>query len=265
MDIKTIYDFQIIDACGKARTIQISLKPIANISKLTTVNPCNGKNYTLEVEEIAGATYEWVHNGTVMGNGPRLEFTPYKTAYDGEYTVTVKIGDCVTRTVNYTINSISCDEPLSAFFGEINAVLKDGVLNISWTTLSEKDNVEYEIELSKDGTNFYKIGSLPTQAKNGNSDTEIKYSFSITAEKGVAALLGIGVLGLLSLAKISRRKKLILALAATVIMLGSTYSCNKKAADIISGLDSKNLYIRIAVIDKDGVKSYSKVQKVVQE
>lgn len=259
------YDFRIMDQCGITTTTQVVVQPIANITRITTLNPCVGENYTLAVEEIAGAEYEWSYNGAIIGNGHELSFTPYQTGNDGEYVVTVKIGTCITREVRITTNSKNCGQPLSVTFGTFNAFIKDNILFVNWTSLSEENNALYEIEVSQDGTKFTTIGSRKSLANKGNSSGILEYSFSITLNKAIAGLFGLGFLSLLSLTGISRRKKILWILIPSMIVFISTFSCNKKSNDVINkGKDAK-LYVRLAVTDKEGIKSYSKVIRVVVE
>jgi hypothetical protein len=56
--------------------------------------------------------------------------------------------------------------------------------NISWTTSSEQNNKGFEVQRSIGNTNDFKtIGFVGTRAKDGNSQTEISYSFEDTDVK----------------------------------------------------------------------------------
>ncbi len=48
---------------------------------------------------------------------------------------------------------------------------------ITWGTASEKNNAGFDIERSIDGKNFSKIGTVRSQAANGNSSSKLEYSF----------------------------------------------------------------------------------------
>ena len=73
----------------------------------------------------------------------------------------------------------------------------------------------------------------------------------------------MAILGLAFGAGFMRRRKLTMALAAISFMLIG-YACTKHDKEIALNSDG-DVYIRIAQVDKDGTKSYSKVVKVVKE
>lgn len=55
----------------------------------------------------------------------------------------------------------------------------EGNLNIlSWQTVSESNNIGFEIERSADSKSFSSIGQVATKAENGNSSTLINYNFT---------------------------------------------------------------------------------------
>ncbi|HRN46990.1 MAG TPA: hypothetical protein PK110_14055 [Niabella sp.] len=76
------------------------------------------------------------------------------------------------------------------------------------------------------------------------------------------ALGGLAMLGLALGAGFARRRKLMMAMMAVSIMVLG-YSCTKSDKAAIQNND--NLFVRIAQVDKDGTKSYSKVVKVVKK
>ena len=132
----TTYNVRLVDACGNSTSTQVTISPLGNISKLTTMQPCVGSNYTLAVDDLPGATYSWSYNGgPEIGSSSALNFQPYAAANDGTYTVTVKIGDCITRTVTYNISSSLCGAALYVNFGSIYAAFRQGNLFVSWTAL----------------------------------------------------------------------------------------------------------------------------------
>jgi len=167
--------------------------------------------------------------------------------------------DYYAWTITDADESTNC-ESLAAIFGNLNAYLENGQLFVNWATLSEKNNHGFKIEASTDGKSFTKIGVIVSKAKDGNSPEYISYDFS-TSTNGLG-LAGFAIFGLAVGAGLLRRKRLIIALmAASIMVLG--YACTKSDKEAVP--QSDNLYVRIAQIDKDGVKSYSKVVKVVRK
>ncbi|MCH5720381.1 hypothetical protein [Niabella hibiscisoli] len=149
-------------------------------------------------------------------------------------------------------------------FSDLSAIVRGGSLFINWSTSSEKNNKGFEVEASADGVHFTTIGSLDSKATNGNSDSVLSYEFSADlagvamATSGfIVALLALGALTM----SLPRKRKLIFAGLMLTGIVVSAIGCQKKSAEALS--DGKNFYIRIAQIDKDGGKSYSKTVRVV--
>jgi hypothetical protein len=155
--------------------------------------------------------------------------------------------------------------PLPVTFGKIEATKKNNILSVNWVTESETNNAYFDIEASKDGTNFKKIGTATTKALNGNSSTELQYSFSINYSQAVG-LLGIAML-ILSIPGFSyfqRRKKLSITIILLFAIAFVYSSCSKSTNS--EGLDYKGkVFIRIAQTDKEGTKAYSKIVQVINE
>lgn len=149
---------------------------------------------------------------------------------------------------------------LPVTFGSVNAAIKNNSLSVNWTTRKETANDHFEIEASTDGEQFTQLGTVASKAAQGNSDVLLSYEFTTTATLPVAAisLAGLAFLPFWGL----RRKKaglvgLAIAIAAIIIT-----GCSKQADAVAT---NQNYYIRIAQVDKDGTKTYSKVVQVQQE
>ncbi len=154
------------------------------------------------------------------------------------------------------------DQALPVTFGDISAIIRGGSLFVNFTSLTEENNDRFIIEASADGKNFTAIGTLKSTAKEGNSDIAIQYSFSLNANSlGIAGMAGFGLFALLCFA--SRRNRGVFAVAA-IICAASFISCNRNVEEL-SVNSGENVYIRIAQVDKDGTKTYSKVVKAVKE
>ncbi len=150
-------------------------------------------------------------------------------------------------------------------FGSISAIIKNGQLAIDWITESETNNDHFEILASQDGNSFYKIGSVLSKAKDGNSNNALPYSFSIT-ENQARALAGLSFIGLLAIgcAGWGRRKKIISAVVLLLLSGVLFYSCAKSETDV-DGSATGKLFVKIIQVDKDGTKNSSKtIQAVVQ-
>ncbi len=181
------------------------------------------------------------------------------TAEPGNRTGIITLTDFQNRT-DAPVNIGMTDQPLSVNFGSISAKIINGNLVIDFATLKESNNSRFEIEASKDGISFTKIGELTSQAKDGNSSSVINYTFSKDLGSATAilgfSLLALGGLGL----GFKRNRKFLFGLALIAGMSFLYVGC-KKADQNLSSTEG-NLYVRVVQVDKDGAKTYSKVERV---
>ena len=158
----------------------------------------------------------------------------------------------------------SWDTPLPVTFGPITAQISSGELVVNWSTVMEKNNDHFIIELSKDGKNFTSIGTVQSKAANGNSSEELRYSFSkgIDSATAIAGILSAMMIGICLLA-FNRKNRLLLAV---IVLLGSgiiATSCNKRNADTIE--PNQKLFVRIVQVNKDGSRQVSKTVLTTKE
>ncbi len=152
------------------------------------------------------------------------------------------------------------DQVLPVRFGVVNATLKESMLSVNWTTLSETNCSHYIVEASANGSSFKTISDkIFTRASEGNSYTPLQYRFtrSYTIFQAMTLLL-------LGLSVFSKRK---FSPAACLIIISGILiisSCKKSGSDIAYNKDHE-LYIRVVQVDEDGTKSYSEIIKVVQQ
>ncbi|ULT44073.1 hypothetical protein KRR40_12315 [Niabella defluvii] len=147
---------------------------------------------------------------------------------------------------------------LPVVYGGISAKIVDQSLIVNWSTLSETNNERFEIEVSKDGKSFTKVGTINTKALNGNSDKTLDYNFSKTVDIPVA-VMGISLLSLAVILLLVNRKNKLLFSVMMVMGVGLAFaSCSKSSDQVDVHADSK-LFVRIVQVDKDGKKSTSGV------
>lgn len=148
---------------------------------------------------------------------------------------------------------------LPVSFGPATASVQNGVLQVNWTTESEKQSDHFDVEASVDGLAFHKIGSVASKAAAGNEATELHYQFEIDLQSE-NALLGAGMASILGLIIAAGRRRItvqaLLTLACIVLIIAS---CSKEASVPVD--KDKELYIRIRQVDQDGTIQYSKVFK----
>ena len=69
-------------------------------------------------------------------------------------------------------------EPLPIELSSFTATVNGSEVDLLWTTLSEKNNLKFDIQRSDDAINFGIIGSENTKAKAGNSQIQLNYVYS---------------------------------------------------------------------------------------
>lgn len=175
-------------------------------------------------------------------------------------------GTAGETSVDWVLGSLSTDGGPGAIalpvqFGAISATITNKQLLVKWITETETNNDHFDIEVSPDGTHFKKIASVVSKAPEGHSATPLHYEYQ-PAQAEVALALAFGILCCTGLC--SKRKKwhylpAVLILLAVAILSG----CSKKDLKLTTGTPSQ--YLRIAQVDKDGIKVYSKVVKITGE
>ncbi|MCH5720028.1 hypothetical protein [Niabella hibiscisoli] len=149
---------------------------------------------------------------------------------------------------------------LPVTFRAVTASVKNNQLNVSWTTEKETANSHFEIEASTDGQQFTKIATVASKTTNGNSDETLHYQWTSDAALPIAAWSLIG-LALIPFSNLGRKKAWMLGLAV-LGTVGLTITGCSKSGDAVS--NNQSYYIRVAQVDKDGSKSYSKIVQVQQ-
>lgn len=177
------------------------------------------------------------------------------------------VGDLSSAADNSTVANVNfgiSNDPLvlPVTFGGVSAKIINGKLVVNWSTMSETNNDHFDVEISKDGTNFTKIGSVKSSAPNGISTGTIDYKYEMDLSGGTG-LLGIGILALGCLTLYFKRKGKVLFILAMVV--GSTLfiaGCKKVPADRAY---TGKLFLRIVQVDADGTQSFSKIVKVTAD
>lgn len=68
--------------------------------------------------------------------------------------------------------------PLPVSLAEFRGLVRGTEALLFWTTESESNNKHFEIERSRDGVNFFKIGTVMTKAPGGNSQLMLSYIYT---------------------------------------------------------------------------------------
>lgn len=152
------------------------------------------------------------------------------------------------------------DVTLGVDFGDLLAQIKNDRLVVNWETLSEIGNDHFNIEASQDGKEFKTIATVKSKAVNGNSETPITYEWHSDIGGSLAAIPFVALL-LASFTSL-RRNKVVMASILVLTIVAAGFSCSKTEGHLAG---SKDGYIRIVQVDKDGTTSQSKVIKISSE
>ncbi|SDC34389.1 beta strand repeat-containing protein [Niabella drilacis] len=147
------------------------------------------------------------------------------------------------------------DGALPVSFGAFSALVKDGRLLVSWTTVSEANNDHFLVQVSPDGRNWKTVQTVQSRAAGGNSNTGLDYSNAIPLT-GLSLGAGFLLLGAMT----GRRRRYIPAIAMFGISM-LAFSCSKQ--DIFKHIDNGRLFVRIVQVDKNGTERVSKVIQAV--
>ncbi|TXI31621.1 MAG: hypothetical protein E6Q58_04915 [Niabella sp.] len=153
--------------------------------------------------------------------------------------------------------------PLPVTFGSVLASIKNNQLVVNWSTLNESNNDYFEIEASADGNSFTPIGRVNSKALNGLNSSNISYSFS--KDLSDIALMGLSFMVLSGLMIFGfKRNKWMYIISAIALIVVMGISCKKQIGNIDNQSIDK-LFIRIAQVDKDGTKTFSKTISAILE
>lgn len=158
---------------------------------------------------------------------------------------------------------ITADEvSLPVNFGVVNAFSANGKLTVNWETLMEENNSHFEVQSSKNGSEFHTIGTVKSKAPGGNVNAKIDYTFSThLGNMGIAA---VSLLGFLVGGNLFRRNRWLAGFILISSLSAITFACNKSTGEAIDVKDSK-LFIRVMQVDIDGNKSFSKTVQVINK
>lgn len=147
-------------------------------------------------------------------------------------------------------------------FGSVSASIKSDALVVNWSTETETNNSYFDIEISKDGTEFHKIGTVVSKAVSGKSDTPLEYSFSATATNLLFSIAFAGLAFITFGFKPGKKYITIFTVAITLLASVGFYSCSK----VVQGIDKlDNVFVRIKQTDKDHKAEYSRIVKATVE
>ncbi len=166
------YRVRVTDACGNTALTDVAIGKLQDLNVTNTLGACVGTEYILSAPDYVDATYSWKLNGAVISSARELVFPTYSLANNGSYECTMEIGGgCVKRTFTAILTGTCGLLPIK--LESISATPKDCKTEIVWAITQEINANKYEIERSKNGNQFEKIGEKIAMYNNTNGT----YSF----------------------------------------------------------------------------------------
>lgn len=264
------YIIMAIDSCGDGGTASVTVEKNAPPAIKIDGNRCLGSNIKLHIDPIPHATVVWKKPGGELVSGNELVIVNASPADKGVYeaTISYKIGvgdqDLCAETITTSIELKEDCFALPVNWGTVNAVIRNEKLIVNWSTMMESNNELFEVQLSKDGTNFITVGKVPTKAIDGNSSGELKYEYSQNTQDAFRFLAVPSLLMLLALGFVQRRKGVLFVLSLLLISGVALNGCSKeKHSDF--GNDNSKIWVRVVQIDKDGKHKASGIVRAIRE
>ncbi|MBO9593896.1 MAG: hypothetical protein J7599_13395 [Niabella sp.] len=151
---------------------------------------------------------------------------------------------------------ISCAS-LPVIFGQIYGTLDDDVLRINWNVQKEERGGYYEVELSKNGTDFYIYEKVLTDLTLGGN---------YKLEKNIKArVLNLWAIALIFVSFFGYRRFRLKRLVSYMVLFGCllfAQSCAKNESVLIA--DNGKLFFRVKYTDNKGGVAYSKIGVVTR-
>lgn len=153
--------------------------------------------------------------------------------------------------------TIDDNTAMPVWLSGLTASIAGNQLAVSWITHTESDNSHFVIEMSTDGKEFIKVGTVLSKATDGNSSVPLKYTFNTPLHKTLMLGFG-GLLCLFALPLFKNKKKnytlgMVFLLAGVFIFISG---CKK-----IDKLESagEKVMVRIVQVDRNGAQTFSNV------
>ena len=156
------------------------------------------------------------------------------------------------------VGAIEYTAALPVKFDQISAIIKDGILNVKWSTLTEINSSHFLIELSRNGKDFTTIGKVDSRSGDDNSGQQYEFSIPLSSLGGGLMFAFAGLFSLLFAGKKMRKLSYAMLLFAAILFINGC----RKDSDSLS-YDKQSYFLRITQVDNDGIKNQSKVLSII--
>ena len=133
---------------------------------------------------------------------------------------------------------------------------------LTWRTDMESNSAGFVIQKSVNGSAFYDIATISSQAKEGNSSTPFTYSYKISNGSTQADMHNImlAMTLLAAVVLIGKLKKLYKGLVIAVICMFLFSSCSKSVTTPDNAPTSSSTAYRLKLVDNDNNVNYSEIK-----
>jgi hypothetical protein len=178
----------------------------------------------------------------------------------GSYVFTLTATDkhnSSSATVKITVISGILAMELAYF----NISRNDKGILVTWQTDMESNNARFVIQKSTNGSSFYDIATISSQAKGGYSSTPLTYSYQISNSSTQANMHSIWVVMTLlsSIILIGKLRKSYKCLVLGIICM-FLFSCTKSVIVSDNAPTSNTTAFRLKQVDMDNNVNYSEIK-----
>lgn len=189
------YTIEVSDSCGKSFNSDYKVGIISDVLIGNTSYPCKDQPYTLAGNYFPGATYKWFNPAGVLISQNRIHNIPsFNQTLDGEYTLEIRWGGCIIRTVKIGLYTDFCGTNIGTknIFGNVfRDITNDNVVN--GTGIGKADGTQLYISLViTDESGSHKKGKVVTTVKVKSDGT---YEFANIPTGNYWLVLGTNPLG----------------------------------------------------------------------
>lgn len=264
-------------ASGGSTYIETIITPSAgyavNISNINFATRSTGTGPTAySVQRVSGTSNIELATGTLTTNSAWVyKNNPVSIAGATDEVVTLRIygygntGSPSQNTANWRLDDIVITASamiLPVTFEKVQAITSNDQLKVQWITSSETNNDHFEVEVSKNGKDFIKIATLKSIAIHGNSSVPLQYEYTTPSGKIAAGAFAFLFVALLT----GLRKHRTIHLALLAILTTACIFLSSCQKDNLSGANAEDkIFVRIAQVDIDGTKGYSRIVQAIEE
>lgn len=146
-------------------------------------------------------------------------------------------------------------------FADVRATISDNKLRVNWATETERNNVKFNIAISKDGSHFTNVGDINTVALNGNANDVNQYNFDCDFLKITFSFLHFLLIVGVAMPSCAKRKTLKRILFLILLFC----ACSKNNSDTGPNQYKGKVFVKVIATDESGVTTASAAVQAIRE